>query len=76
MTATIQKNLIPILFANFRADVGFYFLTIDCPKGWDDVKKISHKVLAYEGRNYVFSGWCSDKNVAFFRAGTEFAAIV
>lgn len=75
MNATIQKNLVPILSANHREGVG-HFLTIDCPEGWDDVKKISRKILAYEGRNYKFTGWCSDRNVAFFRDNNEFAAIV
>jgi len=74
MTATIQNNLVPILSANHREGLGYY-LTIDCPAGWDDVKKISRKVLAYEGRNYTFTGWCSDRNVAFFRDGAAFATV-
>ena len=71
--ATIAKNLVPVRHSERE---GFDWLTVDCPDGWDDVKKICKKVLAYNGKNYVFRGWNSDRNEAFFHASTEFARIV
>ena len=63
--AQILSNEIPVRHS-VRPDVGREFLTIDCPEGWDDVKKVCHKVLAYDGRKFTFTGWNSDRNEAFF----------
>ncbi len=65
MTATINPKEVPVTH-NVREEIGREFLTVDCPDGWDDVKKICKKVLTYDGRKFTFSGWCSDKNQAFF----------
>jgi hypothetical protein len=64
-TATVSPNEIKVRHS-VRTDVGREFLTIDVPNGWDDVKKITHKVLTYEGRKFVFTGWNSDRNECFF----------
>ena len=42
------------------------FLTIDVPNGWEDVKTLSTKVLEYQGREFVFTGWNSDHNHCYF----------
>ena len=63
--ATTAKNEIAVNHSS-RPDVNREFLTIACPEGWDDVKKISKKVLLYDGRRFTFSGWNSDRNEAFF----------
>jgi hypothetical protein len=51
---------------SIREDVGREFLTVDCPEGWDDVKKLVKKVLTFEGRKFAYTGWNSDRNEAFF----------
>lgn len=65
MNATISPNEIPVTHS-IRKDVNREFLTLDVPNGWDDVKKISKKVLTYDGRKFTFSGWNSDTNKCFF----------
>jgi len=64
-TATISPNEIPVAYCS-RADVEREFLTVDCPNGWDDVMKLCKKVLVYDGRRFVFSGWNSDTNKCYF----------
>ena len=51
------------------------WLVIDIPNGWDDVKKISRKVLSFEGRTYVFSSWNSDTYLCHFKESTNVATI-
>ena len=65
MKAQILPNEIPVLHS-YRASMGREFLTVDCPEGWDDVKKLTKKVLLFEGRKFTFVGWNSDDNKAFF----------
>ena len=66
MNATILPNEIPILDYSERPDVGRGFLTINCPDGWDDVKKLTKKVLLFEGHRFTFTSWNSDRNVCYF----------
>lgn len=65
MIATISKNEVPVKHS-IRPDVGREFLTVDCPNGWDDVKKLTKKVLEYQGFKYTFTGWNSDRNDCYF----------
>jgi hypothetical protein len=65
MNATIVPNEIKVSYSN-REDVGREFLTVSCPEGWDDVKKLTNKVLTYDGRKFTFTGWNSDRNEAYF----------
>lgn len=51
-----------------RPEVNQDFLTFDVPNGWDDVKRVTNKVLTYEGRDFTFRGWNSDRNECFFSA--------
>ena len=67
MDATVLANEVPVKYDE-RADVGRDFLTIDVPNGWDDVKKISKKVLLFDGRRFTFSGWNSDTMKCYFTA--------
>ena len=54
--------------ADYRVDSsGRGWLYISVPNGWDDVKKICKKVLTYDGRKFMFSGWNSDRNDCFFK---------
>jgi len=73
MSATIQKNQIAVK-SNVRED-GSNWLTVDVPNGWDSCKKIVNKVLNFNGRNYTWRGWNSDRNEAFFRENDEIATI-
>jgi hypothetical protein len=65
MHATIAKNEIPVRHSD-RGELGEY-LTIDVPNGWDDVKKICKKVLTFNGKKFLFTGWNSDSNDCYFR---------
>lgn len=65
MKATIDPNEVTVRH-NIREDIQREFLTVDCPEGWDDVKKLVKKVLTFEGRKFAYTGWNSDRNEAFF----------
>lgn len=65
MKATIHPQDVPVTHS-IRPDVNREFLTVSCPEGWDDVKKICKKVLTFDGRKFTFTGWNSDRNEAFF----------
>lgn len=65
MNAKIVSNEIAVQHA-VRPDVGLEFLTIECPNGWDDVKKLTKKVLLFDGRRFTFCSWNSDRNVCNF----------
>lgn len=65
MTATINPKEVTVRHS-VRPDVNREFLAVDCPEGWDDVKKICKKVLTFEGRKFTFTGWNSDRNEAYF----------
>lgn len=65
MKASILPNEIEVTH-NIRPDVDREFLTIKISNGWADVSKICKKVLLYDGRKFVFSGWNSDTNSCFF----------
>lgn len=68
MKATILSNEIPVSHS-IREDINREFLTVNCPEGWDDVKKICKKVLTFDGRKFTFTGWNSDRNEAYFCRG-------
>jgi len=48
-----------------RPDVGREFISFSIT-GWDDVKKLTKKVLVYDGRKFVFSCWDSDRMECVF----------
>lgn len=63
--AQVAKGFIPVQHS-VRPDVNREFLRIDCPRGWEDVAKLTQKVLVYENRKFTFTGWNSDRNEAYF----------
>jgi hypothetical protein len=73
-TAEIKSNLIPIMYSE-REDDNTKWLTVSVPNGWDDCKKITKKVLSYRNETYVWRGWNSDSNKAFFAQSNEVANI-
>jgi len=65
MKATICPNEFSVEHS-IRPDVGREFITFDVPNGWDDVKKITKKILIYDGKKFRFSCWNSDHNYCVF----------
>ena len=65
MNATILENELAVEHI-VREEVGREFLKFKVPNGWDDVKKVSRKVLEYDGKKFIFSGWNSDHNYCCF----------
>ena len=74
MNATISKNEVAVVYNN-RQDVGREYLTLDVPNGWDDVAKLTKKVLRYNGKTFVFTGWNSDDLKCYFVRSNEVAQI-
>lgn len=50
-----------------RPEIGCEFLIVDVASGWDDVRKFVGRALSFEGRDFAYTGWNSDKNQAYFR---------
>lgn len=73
-TATISSNEIAVVYSN-RPEINREFLTIDVPNGWDDVAKLTKKVLRYDGKTFVFTGWNSDDFKCYFVRSNEVATI-
>jgi hypothetical protein len=63
--ASVVPNEI-VVQHSVRAEVGREFLSVECPAGWDDVKKLVKKVLLFDGRKFAYCSWNSDLNVANF----------
>lgn len=61
--ATFTKDI--AVRHSVRPDVGREFLEFSVD-GWDEVKKLTKKVLKFEGKDFVFSGWNSDSNLCYF----------
>jgi hypothetical protein len=64
MNATIAPNEIAVTHT-VRPEVGREFLSFPIT-GWDEVKKLTKKVLVYDGRKFVFSCWNSDEMYCCF----------
>ncbi len=63
--ATISKDKVAVRHS-VRIDVDREYLTFSVPNGWADVQPLVGKVLEYDGRDFKFSGWNSDRNECFF----------
>ena len=66
-TAKVAKNEYAVCYSE-RPDVGRDFLSIDVPGGWDDVKKLTKKVLKFNNRSFVWCSWNSDDLKCYFVA--------
>jgi hypothetical protein len=63
--------------AEYRTDVtGRGWLYLSVPNGWEDVEKVHKKVLTYDGRKFLFSGWNSDRNDCFFKEELKGSPVV
>lgn len=66
MKATIAPLEIAVQHS-VRPDVAREFLSFSI-SGWDEVRRLTKKVLVYDGRKFVFSCWNSDRmEIVFFR---------
>lgn len=66
MTATaLLKN--QVSFAYLGSADGGLFGVIEAPGGWADVKKLPRLVKLEDGTYMKWTGWDSDKNVAYYR---------
>lgn len=71
-TATISPDLLVVRPSGTRPE----FLTVSVPNGWEDVSPLVGRVLEFEGRNYGFTGWNSDRNEAYFKSAVSVARIL
>lgn len=62
--ATFTKEVVPV--TDKGQHDGRWWLEIAIPNGWDDVKKHTKKILEYQGREYGWSCWNSDRMVSVF----------
>jgi len=46
---------------------GDLYIEIQVPNGWDDVKKLVNKVVEVNQLDFSYTGWNSDKNIAYFK---------
>jgi hypothetical protein len=65
MKATITPDEIRVAYSH-RPDIAREFLSVDVPNGWEDVKKLTRKVLTYDNRKFTFTGWNSDTLICYF----------
>jgi hypothetical protein len=63
--ASIASNKIQVQYSAIPGD-NREFLTFNVPDGWDDVKRLTNKVLTYNNKDFTFSGWNSDRNECYF----------
>ena len=72
--ATIETNLIAV--EPTTDESGHKWLKIQVPNGWDDCKKLTKKVLKYNGETYVWRSWNSDYNYCYFIQSNDIAEFV
>lgn len=70
--ATVVKDALPVLAVE---GMDREMIRVSIPGGYDDVKKYSKLVLAFEGRHYTFTGWNSDTLEAYFKTGGAVATV-
>ena len=46
---------------------GQLYIEVQVPNGWDSVKKIMYKVIEVNSLDFSYTGWNSDKCIAYFR---------
>lgn len=73
--AAVVPDAVSVLSATVDP-TGAHWITVSVPDGWDDVRPLTARVLSFEGQEYVFTGWNSDRNVAYFRTGLPVARVV
>lgn len=46
---------------------GDLYIEVSVPNGWDDVKNLSNKVIEVNSLDFCYTGWNSDRNIAYFK---------
>ena len=46
---------------------GDLYIEVSVPDGWSSVKKIMNKVIEVNQLDFCYTGWNSDRNVAYFK---------
>ena len=64
MPATLSDSLRAVELSPCRT-----VATLPVPLGWDNVKPLVGRVLVINGVSYGYTGWNSDKLVAYFKVG-------
>ena len=55
---------------------GQLYIEVQVPDGWDSVKKIMDKVIEVNSLDFSYTGWNSDKNIAYFRHNNRTIGII
>jgi hypothetical protein len=70
-TAAVERGTYVAAHYDAKHDL----LTLDVPDGWDDVKRLTGRVVLFAGRRFGFTGWNSDHNHAYFVGHPEVAVL-
>ena len=55
---------------------GQLYIEVQVPDGWDSVKKIMDKVIEVNSLDFSYTGWNSDKCIAYFRHNNRTIGII
>ena len=55
---------------------GDLYIEVAVPNGWDDVKKLVNKVIEVNNIDFCYTGWNSDKCIAYFRHNNRTIGII
>jgi len=55
---------------------GQLYIEVQVPDGWDSVKKIMDKVIEVNSLDFSYTGWNSDKCIAYFRYNNRTIGII
>jgi len=55
---------------------GQLYIEVTVPDGWDSVKKIMDKVIEVNSLDFCYTGWNSDKCIAYFRHNNRTIGII
>lgn len=73
MKAKAIENTLNVLSCVTLPD-GDKCLTVPAYLGWDSVKNLP-AALEFDGRTYGYTGWNSDRNVAYYKTSKGFATM-
>lgn len=55
---------------------GQLYIEVEVPDGWNDVKKLVNKVIEVNDIDFCYTGWNSDRNVAYFKHNNKTVGII
>lgn len=55
---------------------GDLYIEVSVPNGWDDVKKLTNKVIEVNQLDFSYTGWNSDRNIAYFKHNHRTVGII